>query len=50
MKIFILISENIFTGEKIIDGAYTSEDKVLELLNTKNVPCWEYTYEEIELE
>lgn len=34
MTVFILISENVHTGEKFIEGAYTSEDKVLHLIDT----------------
>lgn len=52
MKIFILIDENILTGEKILLGAYTSEDKVLEQMDSlpTNDFDWAYDYEEIELE
>lgn len=52
MTIFILTNENIITGEKIIKGAYTSEDKVLEVMDSlpTNDFDWAYDYEEIELE
>lgn len=52
MTIFILFSENMLTNEKVIEGAYTSEDKVLELINSlpSNGFDWTYDYEEIELE
>ena len=52
MKIFILIDENILTGEKTLLGAYTSEDKVFEQMDSlpTNDFDWAYGYEEIELE
>ena len=52
MTVFILMSENICTGEKVIEGVYTSEYKVLELMDSlpPNSFDWEYTYEEWELE
>lgn len=52
MTIFILFSENILTNEKVIEGAYTSEDKVLEIMDSlpANDFDWAYDYEEIELE
>lgn len=52
MTIFILTNENIITGEKVIKGAYTSEDKVLEVMDSlpANDFDWAYDYEEIELE
>lgn len=52
MKIFILINRDILTGEKILMGAYTSEDKVLEQMDSlpTNDFDWAYDYEEIELE
>ena len=52
MKIFILINRDILTGEKILMGAYISEDKVLEVMDSlpTNDFDWAYDYEEIELE
>lgn len=52
MTIYILFSKNIFTGEKIIRGAYTSVDKVLELMDSlpPNDFDWAYDFEETELE